>query len=85
MCARDNIACVCAEGPVAMCVNCGLAPSFDGWDECVACGTAALLVEDPGYIDFAREHFAGTESLRQLEREWDRQLSAIIECGKVAA
>jgi hypothetical protein len=68
------------------CRTCGLAPAFHGWSECLACGVAECLVEQPEYLDFARRVFADqTEWLAQLEAEWTRQASALAATGQVAA
>jgi hypothetical protein len=60
------------------CRNCHEAEQFHGWDECLACGVAECLVEQPEYLDFARRVFADqSEWLAQLETEWARQSSAL--------
>lgn len=59
------------------CPTCGLEPCFDGWDECLACGVATSINEDPSYIDFARRVFADdVQWLARLDREWERQQTA---------
>lgn len=60
------------------CRNCNLAPPFKGWDECLPCGTAIALVEDPDYIELARRLYADDPvELARLEAEWARQSSAL--------
>lgn len=64
------------------CTNCHESPPFTGWDDCLACGVAVLLVEQPDYLAFARKTFAHkTAWLAQLEAEWARQAGATVACG----
>lgn len=59
------------------CRTCSLAPCFAGWDDCLACGVASTLIEDPDYINFARKLYADDSAwLRELEAEWARQVGA---------
>ncbi len=73
-----------APAPAHQCKNCGLAPSFEGSDDCVAC-TAAYFITDPDQLVAARRTFASTPWIRTLNAEIDRQLGALIVCGRVAA
>jgi len=82
-CQRDSVACNCPFGPAHLCTTCGLAPSFDGFDDCVACG-AAYLLTDPTQLALIRKLNAGTPWLAQLNAEIERQLSALIVCGRAA-
>jgi hypothetical protein len=66
------------------CRNCTNAECFEGWDDCLACGVAIALVEDPGYLEFARRLYKDDSAwLAQLNREWARQSQALA--SQVAA
>jgi hypothetical protein len=66
------------------CRNCQNAAPFEGWDDCLACGVACALVEDPDYINFARRLYKDDSAwLAQLNREWARQSQALA--SQVAA
>jgi len=66
------------------CPTCQLEPIYEGFEHCLKCEVAGALVEDPDYINFARRVYAGTEWLAGVEREWQRQASALsITCGHV--
>lgn len=69
------------------CTNCHEAPCFAGWNDCLACGVAVALVEQPDYLEFAKRTYAhSSEWLAKLEAEWNRQASAFVACGvQVAA
>jgi hypothetical protein len=44
----------------------------------LACGVAVALVEDPGYLEFARRLYKDDSAwLAQLNREWARQSQAL--------
>jgi hypothetical protein len=78
--------CDCAEqiAREVKCSNCGEAEPFHGWDDCLACGVAICLVEDPDYINWARKCYAADSAwLAQLNREWARQSQALA--SQVAA
>jgi hypothetical protein len=62
------------------CRNCTNAECFSGWDECLACGVAIALVEDPDYINFARRLYKDdSQWLAKLNNEWKRQASALSQ------
>lgn len=63
------------------CSVCDNAEPFDGWSECLRCGTAACIQEDPDYIYTARRLYAGSHWLGVLEAEWERQSSALLSAG----
>lgn len=66
------------------CRNCGESPPFAGWDDCLQCGTACALIEDPGYLEMAKRTFAHEPAwLAKLEAEWNRQASAFVACGQM--
>ena len=72
--------------PRFTCTNCQEAPCFAGWDNCLECGVAITLVEDPDYIAFARRTYAHERDwLAKLEAEWNRQASAFVPCGAQVA
>jgi hypothetical protein len=78
--------CDCAEqiAREVKCANCGEAEPFHGWDDCLACGVAVALVEDPGYLAFANRLYKDDSAwLAQLNREWARQSQALA--SQVAA
>jgi hypothetical protein len=68
------------------CRNCGENPPFHGWDECLECGVAGMLIEQPEYLAFARRVFADEPKwLVQLEAEWVRQASALPSFARAVA
>jgi hypothetical protein len=72
------------EREAVKCANCGEAEPFHGWSDCLACGVAVALVEDPGYLEFARRLYKDDSAwLAQLNREWARQSQALA--SQVAA
>lgn len=70
---------------VPLCDVCGLAPKLDGTEECVACCVADVLHNDPDQLASWRRIFAGTAWLAGVEREVERQLSALVACGQAVA
>ena len=67
-----------------LCHTCQEAEPFAGWDDCLACGVATMLVEDPEYISFANRVFRDdVEWLRDLNAEWTRQAGALAVSGPV--
>jgi hypothetical protein len=73
-------------GAAVSCINCREAEAFHGWDDCLKCGVAVALVEDPDYINLARRLYADQrEWLKQLEAEWARQASALLAAGNQVA
>lgn len=83
-CSKDNVECVCSDGPVHLCVNCGLAPSFKGFDDCLQC-SAAFFLTDPAQLALIRKLHAGTPWLATLNAEISRQLGTPIACGRNVA
>lgn len=83
-CSKDNVDCVCGDGPAHMCKNCGQAPSTKGSDDCLAC-VAAYLIIDPSQMALIRSLHPGTEWLRSLDAEVRRQLGTPLACGRNAA
>lgn len=68
------------------CDTCGLAAPYKGWDSCLACGVASCLQEQPDYLAFARRVYVSEpEWLSGLEREWNRQLSALAYVARACA
>lgn len=60
------------------CQTCGLEPPFSGWDDCLKCGTACALVEDPDYLAFCNRVYASDSKwLAALNAEWKRQSTAL--------
>jgi hypothetical protein len=66
------------------CITCGLAPAFHGFDDCLECGAAYLIV-DSDQLSAVRRLYAGTAWLVTLNAEIERQLLAVIACGRAAA
>jgi hypothetical protein len=67
-----------------LCPTCDAAPLFPGFDDCLKCAVASLLVEQPDYIDFARKTYRFDRAwLEQVEGEWTRQAGAIA-CWEAA-
>lgn len=61
-----------------VCETCAMAAPFRGWDSCLRCGVAALLVEDRDYIRFANRVFRDdVKWLAELNAEWTRQEAAL--------
>lgn len=83
-CRRDNVECNCPDGPLHLCKNCGLEPSCEGSDDCFAC-TAAYLLTDPTQMALIQRLHAGTDWLRKLNVEVNRQLSAVVAAGRMCA
>lgn len=67
-----------------LCTNCGLAPPYVGFEDCLHCAAAALIVDTDQLIVIRRLN-AGTQWMAELDREIERQASAIIECGAQVA
>ena len=71
-CSCDN-----AEREI-LCHTCRLESPYQGWDECLRCGIASSLAEDPDYIHWAEKTYADQpEWLAPVRREWDRQAIAL--------
>jgi hypothetical protein len=66
------------------CRNCHEAPAFDGCDECKPC-LVSLMLGHPDEIELLRRVHAGTQWLRDVEKEWDRQMSAIGHFARAVA
>lgn len=70
----------------SLCSTCHLAPAFRGWDDCLLCGCADLIHTNRNGIDFQRRLLAvHPHELRRFNDELQRQLSALVECGRAVA
>jgi hypothetical protein len=68
------------------CRNCHEAPPFHGWDDCLECGVASALIEQPEYLEFAKRTFTDQPKwLAQLEAEWTRQAAALPTFARAVA
>lgn len=72
------------ESKTFTCTNCGLAPPYRGFDDCLACGAAALIVDSEQLVVVRRLN-VGTPWLATLDREIERQHSALVACGHQVA
>lgn len=62
------------------CETCGLDAPFECFEDCLRC-TAAVIVANPAPWNSNRKFYVGATWLPTLEREIERQASAIAEAA----
>lgn len=84
---RDSNTCGdCSQQMVhgTFCTTCKECVATKGSDDCLAC-TAAYLLTDPSQMALIQRLHAGTEWLRSLNAEVNRQLGALVDAGRAVA
>ncbi len=68
---------VAGDAPEHVCGVCSLAAPFHGFDECLQCAVATLLVEEPDYLEGAYRRHGNDAWYRAVAAEWKRQSEAV--------